>query len=66
MVLLESRTKDTVINNTITIPNFHCNNETVFFFRGWSIVLNLVQVGYCFVGYSIGYFVGYCWVQLTQ
>ena len=64
LVLLNSRTKDTVINNTITISDFHCNNDTVLLSRGVGKIR--VQVGYCFVGYSIGYFIGYCWVKLSQ
>ena len=31
LVLLNNRTK-TVINNTITVPNFYCNNDTVLLF----------------------------------
>ena len=52
-VLLNSSSRGTLINNTITIPNFHWNNDTVRFFLGWPRVLSWVEVTYCFVGYSI-------------
>ena len=41
---------------------------TLYFFSqgGQNYILTGVQVGYCFVGYSIGYFFGYCQVQLSQ
>ena len=53
LVLLNSRTKDTVINNTIIISTFYRNIDTVILLTRWSPVLSWVQVGYCFVKYSI-------------
>ena len=56
MVLLSSKIKVSttvtiVINNTITIPNCHWNNDIVLLFTRWSRILSWVQVGYYFEGF---------------